>query len=148
VTKWDLSNETMVERFLAHVGTLRLSGKRAVVEFVPESRSLDQNQMIHAVYKQVASQKADESFNDIRCHCKLHHGVPIKRRDDETFLYVYDTAIKHLPYEFKLKFIDAYPVTSDMSKKQASEYIDEIIREYSQQGLCLIHPSEAQSWAA
>ncbi len=142
MTRWDLSSETAIERFLSHVGTLRLSGKRPLVEFVPESRSLDQNEMINGIYRQVASQKTDESFNEIRCQCKLRFGVPILRRDNETFRFVYDTAIKHLSYEFKLVFIDPYPVTSEMSKKQASEYIDEIIREYSQQGLCLVHPSE------
>jgi pseudouridine-5'-phosphate glycosidase len=137
-----LSSETVKANFDHFIAQMRLNGKRPVVQLVPEKRSLDQNDMIHAIYQQVAQQKQDESFNQIRCHCKLHHGVPILRRDDETFRYVYDTAVKHLPYEFKLVFIDPYPVTSEFNKKQATEYIDEIIREYSQQGLCLVHPSE------
>jgi hypothetical protein len=144
MTRWDLSSETAIERFMAHVGTLRLSGKRVVVEFVPEGRSLDQNEMIHAIYKQVAEQKQDESFRDIRRHCKLHSGVPILRRDQQQFRDFYDTALKHLDYQFKLESMDFVPVTSRMSKKQATEYIDEIIREYSQQGLCLLHPSEVE----
>lgn len=142
MTRWDLSSETAIERFMAHVGTLRLHGKRPLVEFVPEGRSLDQNEMIHAIYKQVAEQKQDESFRDIRRHCKLHHGIPILRRDQSAFREFYDKGLKGLDYQFKLESMDFVPVTSRMSKKQASEYIDEIIREYSQQGLCLVHPSE------
>jgi hypothetical protein len=145
MTRWDLSNETMLERFIAHVGALRLSGKRPIFEFVPESRSLDQNEMIHALYKQIAEQKQDESFKDIRRHCKLHSGVPILRRDQQEFRNFYDTALKRLDYEFKLESMDFVPVTSRMNKKQASEYIEEVIREYSQQGLCLLHPSEMQA---
>lgn len=142
MTRWDLSSETTIQRFLAHVGTLRLSGKRPLVEFVPEGRSLDQNEMINGLYRQVAEQKQDESFRDIRNHCKLHHGIPILRRDQAKFREFYDKGLKVLDYQSKLESMDFVPVTSRMNKKQASEYIDEIIREYSQQGLCLVHPSE------
>lgn len=146
--RWDLSTDTVVENFNAFITNMRLSGKRPLVEIVPEGRSLDQNDMINAVYRQLAEQKPDESFNEIRCYCKLHFGVPIMRRDSEQFRYVYDTAFKPLPYEFKLESMDQWPVTSDMSKKQATEYIDTIIREFSKQGYSLIHPSEASQWPA
>lgn len=145
MTRWDLSNETMLERFMAHVGTLRLSGKRPLVEFVPESRSLDQNAMFFVLYTQVAAQKQDESVDEIRCHCKLHFGVPILRRDDEQFRDWYNQTLLHSDYEIKKASMRYVPVTSEFSKKQGSEYIDEIIREYSQQGLCLLHPSEMQA---
>lgn len=142
MTRWDLSSETAVERFMAHVGTLRLSGKRPVVEFVPESRSLDQNSLIYALYQQIAAQQPESSIVDIRREAKLHYGVPILRAHSEEFRYVYDKAIKPLDYEFKLRAMDWLPVTSKMSKAQGSEFIDTVIREYSQQGLCLVHPSE------
>ena len=145
MTKWDLSSETMIERFLAHVGTLRLSGKRPLVEFVPESRSLDQNSMSFALYKQVAEQKQDESVEDIRRRCKLEIGIPILRRDDEEFRWVYDNSVKLLPYEKKLLSMKWTDVTSRMSKKQFGEYLDEIIRDYSMQGYSLVHPSEDYS---
>jgi hypothetical protein len=127
---------------MAHVGTLRLSGKRPVVEFVPEGRSLDQNSMIYALYQQIAAQQPESSIVDIRREAKLHYGVPILMAHSEEFRYVYDKAIKPLEYEFKLRAMDWLPVTSKMSKAQGSEFIDTVIREYSQQGLCLVHPSE------
>ena len=147
MTRWDLSSETAIERFMAHVGTLRLSGKRAVVEFVPESRSLGQNSLIYALYQQIASQLPDRAIVDIRREAKLHFGVPIMRAGNDEFRYVYDHAIKPLEYEFKLRAMDWLPVTSKMSKAQGSEFIDTVIREYSQQGLCLVHPSEMENAA-
>jgi hypothetical protein len=38
--------------------------------------------------------------------------------------------------------MDWLPVTSNMDQEQASEYIDQVIREYSGRGYSLTHPSE------
>lgn len=140
--RWDLSTETAMNNFQAHIGNMRLAGKRPVVELVPEKRSLDQNAMIHALYKQISEQKQDETFRGIRQECKLHFGVPILRRDDEQFRQFYDGSLKPLAYEFKLESMQFVPVTSLMNKTQCTEYIDEIIRVYSMQGVPLVHPSE------
>jgi hypothetical protein len=140
--KWDLSSETVKANFDNFIAQMRLSGKRPVVQLVPEKRSLDQNAMFYALYQQIAEQKQDESIEDIRRHCKLHHGVPILRGEDQQFREFYDKSLKPLDYEFKLDSMKFVPVTSLFSKDQGSRYIDEIIREYSQQGLCLVHPSE------
>lgn len=140
--RWDLSTDTVVENFNAFVTNMRLAGKRPLVEIVPESRTVDQNAMFFALYAQVAAQKQDESVEEIRRYCKLHFGVPILRRDDPQFRDWYNKTLLHSDYEIKKESMRYVPVTSDFSKKQGSEYIDEIIREYSQQGLCLTHPSE------
>lgn len=128
--------------FLSFVTQMRLAGKRPIVEVLPERRSLDQNAMIYALYQQIAEQSEGEQIVDIRRECKLRYGVPIMRAGSEEFRYVYDRAIKPLDYEFKLRAMDWLPVTSQMGKAQATEYIDTVIREYSQRGLSLVHPSE------
>lgn len=128
--------------FLSFITQMRLAGKRPIVEVVPERRSLDQNAMIYALYQQIAEQVEGEQIVDIRRECKLRYGVPIMRAGSEEFRYVYDRAIKPLDYEFKLRAMDWLPVTSKMSKAQATEFIDTVIREYSQRGLSLVHPSE------
>jgi hypothetical protein len=140
---WDLSSETVQQNFLVHVSNLRLAGKPVRVQFVPEKRSLDQNAMIYALYKQIAEQLEDQSIQDIRRECKLRHGVPILRTGDPKFKAMYDKAIRgNLNYEEKLQAMDYLPVTRLMSKEQGTEFIDVVIREYSQQGLCLLSPSE------
>jgi hypothetical protein len=146
--KWDLSSETVKASFDNFIAQMRLSGKRPVVQLVPENRSLDQNDMFYALYQQVAEQKDDESIRDVRRYCKLHFGVPILRASVPGFKAMYDKAIRdHLEYEEKLEAMDFLPVTRLMTKKQGTEYIDTIIREFSKQGYSLIHPSEAASYA-
>jgi len=141
--RWRLHTETQREHFMADIGRRCLAGQKPVVQFVDESRTLDQNAMFYALYGQVAAQKQDETVLDIKRHCKLVYGVLIVRTGDPEYKYLYDKAIKStLTHEEKLEAMDFWPVTSLMGKKQGSEYIDTIIREYSKQGISLIHPSE------
>lgn len=140
-TRWDLGSDHVLGNFLSFVTQMRLAGKRPIVEVIPERRSLDQNSMIYALYQQIADQ-SEEKIVDIRRECKLRYGVPILRAGSDEFRYVYDRAIKPLEYEFKLRAMDWLPVTSRMSKAQATEFIDSVIREYSERGLSLVHPSE------
>lgn len=141
--RWDLSSPATKANFDAYVGQAQLAGKRIVVEFISEKRSLDQNSMIYALYKQVAGQKQDESIQDITRHCKLHYGIGILKVSDPKFCAMYDKAFKNvLSYEEKLQAMDYLPVTRLFNVEQGTEYIDTIIREYSKQGLCLLHPSE------
>lgn len=120
---------------------MRLAGKKPVVQLLPEGRSIDQNSMIYALYQQIA-QQTEDGIIDIRRECKLHFGVPILRAANEEFRYVYDNAIRPLEYDFKLRAMDWLPVTSKMGRRQATEFIDTVIREYSQRGVSLVHPSE------
>jgi len=141
--QWDLSSEAAVTNFLAFVSQLRLAGKRPVFMQAPEKRSLDQNSMIYALYEQIASQAQDQSVSDVRRECKLRHGVPILRAENEKFKALYDRCMKGtLTYEEKLEAMDILPVTRLMTKEQGTAYIDSIIREYSKQGYSLTSPSE------
>lgn len=141
--RWVLNGETVIRHFNDLVTQMRLSGKPAVVELVAAKRSLDQNAMAFALYKQIGEQCQDQSIVEIRRECKLCHGIPILRAEDEKFRAMYDKSIKHtLSYEEKLEAMEWFPVTRLMSKTQFTEYLDTIIREYSKQGYSLLHPSE------
>lgn len=139
---WDLSTETVQANFLAFIAQMRLAGKRPLVQLVPEKRSLDQNSMIYGLYGQIAAQAEDQTVNDIRRECKLNIGVPILRAADPVFNGFCEKALGHLTYEQQLKSMDYVDVTSRMEKEQGTEFIDTVIRQYSQQGYCLLHPSE------
>jgi len=141
--RFDLSTESAITAFLDFVGQFRLTGKRPVFELVPEKRSLDQNAMFYALYSQIAAQAGDQSVKDVRRECKLTIGVPILRASDPEFKALYDKCIKDaLTYEEKLASMDVLPVTRRMDKKQGTEYIDTILRDYSKQGYALINPNE------
>jgi len=143
--RWALTQETQRRNFDEYVTNMVLAGKKPIVEFVNEKRSLDQNGMIQALYRQIAAQVDDESVIDVTRRCKLTYGVPLLRANDERFRAMYDKAIrKTLTYEEKIDAMDILPVTSRMDTPTATEYIDTVIREHSRQGLCLTHPSEDQ----
>ena len=90
----------------------------------------------------MAKQKTDETVNDIRRHCKLHHGVAILKAANPDFAARYDQVIKPQDYETKLAMMDYIDVTSLFNKEQATKYIDAIVREYSQEGLYIKMPGD------
>ena len=72
----------------------------------------------------------------------MNIGVPILRADDPMFDGFCEKALGSLTYEQQLKSMRFIDVTSLMSKEQGTRFIDEVIRTYSQAGLCMLHPSE------
>lgn len=144
---WDLTTETAQASFLQHIGMLRLTGKKPLFKELEEGRSTDQNAMFYALYRDIADQSQDQTEIDVRRYCKLHYGVPIMRRESEKFRERYDQVIRdNLTYEQKILAMDILDVTSLMNKRQGTEYIDTIIREYSTLGFSLIHPSEKEAY--
>jgi hypothetical protein len=113
-----------------------------IFELMASKRSLNQNDMINGLYRQLQQQIEDQSFNDIRYECKLTIGVPILRRDSEKFRSFYNAGLLDLTYEQKLVAMEYLDVTSLFNKTQGGEFIDEVIKKYSMQGYSLLHPSE------
>jgi hypothetical protein len=118
-----------------------------------EPRSQQQNRLALQWYKDLESQ-GDQTAAEYRCVCKLELGIPILREDDE-FRTKYDRVIKHLDYETKLAMMDEpfnFPVTSLMSVKQFTRYLDSIWYRYTCKGIQLTDPSllgidDYQKWA-
>lgn len=141
--QWNLGTETTRRNFDECISQMILAGKKAVVEILPEKRTIPQNAMFYSLYSQVATQKGDESPDEIKAYCKYHFGLSIVCAADPEYAALLKNAIRHdLDYETKMKIVNKLPVTSLMDTKQGSEYIDRIIRHYSQEGFCLVHPSE------
>lgn len=139
----DLSTESGQQTAIEIANNLKLRGRRAVFELMPEKRSRDQNAMSFALYQQIGLQAEDQSIKEIRQECKLNYGIHILCGQDEGFAARWGKVESVLSYEERLAFIEDFPVTRLMKKAQFSAYLDEIIREYSKQGYCLVHPSEA-----
>jgi hypothetical protein len=139
----DISTDTGWHAFTTMRNNLVLAGKRPRGQILPDKRNLSQNALSFAVYGQIASQSEDQTVREIRAECKLNYGVPILRAEDEGFNEHCALVIDPLTYEQQLKAMEWTDVTSKMSVKPFSRYMDEVIRVYSQQGYCLLHPSEA-----
>jgi hypothetical protein len=103
-------------------------------------RSLDQNALQFKWAQEASEQRGDMTIEEVRCEWKLTFGVPILRAESEDFRAVYDEAIKPLPYELKLKAMRFIPVTSKMTVKQMTAYLDTIQRECAEQGIRLTDP--------
>ena len=99
------------------------------VTIQPAPRSLAQNDLSHEIYALIAQAKPEDDALGWKCYCKLHHGVPILRAEDDEFKAMYDSAIKGLAYEQKLQVMKFMPVTSLMNKEQKSRYIDSVMND-------------------
>lgn len=133
--KFDLSVEQDQSDIWDYANALQSDGHRPIFERVLPGRSGNQNDMVYAIYKQIADQADDSTVVDIKRECKLRLGVPILRASNERFKALYDKSIRpYLTYEEKLLAMDILPVSSLMTKPQCSEYIDTMIRDYSAMG--------------
>jgi hypothetical protein len=103
-------------------------------------RSLDQNALQFVWALEASQQRGDMTVEEVRCEWKLHYGVPILRAENDDFRAVYDEAIKPLPYELKLKAMRFLPVTSEMTVKQMTAYLDTVQRECAENGIRLTDP--------
>lgn len=108
-------------------------------------RSTKQNRLQRQWLAEIAEQMAGtfESAEHVRGYCKLHFGVPILRDDNEAFRLRYDAVVKPMPYEQKLSIMMeplSLPVTSIMTTKQKTAYLDAIWKHFSEQGVVLTNP--------
>ena len=107
-----------------------------------KDRSIDQNSISHAWYQQIARELREDDALGWKCYCKLHIGVPLLRAEDAEFCEIYDSVIKCLPYEKKLKAMRVWPVTSIMTKPQLSKYLELMQEDFIQRGVLLDFPVE------
>ena len=103
-------------------------------------RSNPQNKLGHKWYGEIAAQLGDQTALDVKKYCKLHFGVPIMRAASEIFRDEYDRVLRRLPYETKLALMAFYPVTSIMTTKQETEYLEAIRDEFIGKGFRLTDP--------
>lgn len=108
-----------------------------------KDRSLDQNALSHAWYEQLARELREYDALGYKCYCKLHHGVPILRAEDEDFRAFYDTAMrKTLTYEQKISAMKFVPVTSEMTKLQLSKYLEAVQADFARSQVNLEFPKD------
>lgn len=108
-------------------------------------RSNAQNRLSHMWMNEISDQKGDISPEEARAYCKLTIGIPILRSQNEAFRERYDEILKPLSYEQKLAIMSEplnLPVTSLMSTKQLTEYLEAIIRHFGEQGIILTMPDD------
>ena len=107
-----------------------------------KDRSLPQNSITHAWYEQIARELREDNHLGWKCYCKLHHGVPLLRAEDDEFRETYDAVIRPLNYEQKLIAMKCWPVTSIMTKEQLSRYAEAVQADFRAKGVMLEFPQK------
>lgn len=129
---------------ITRLTTAYKENKYAVVTIrLGKDRTLDQNALWFALYKRIADTTEIGDAEEARKYCKLHHGVPIMRRDCEDFRHGWNVSFLMLTYETKLELMgpcalfgpDGFPVTRLFDRKQGIEYTNRIVEEFSAKGV-------------
>jgi hypothetical protein len=108
-------------------------------------RTTHQNRLQRQWMVEIAAQLGDRTPEDVRGYCKLHFGVGILREENDAFRARYDEVIRPLPYEAKLKLMMepiSIPITSIMTTRQKTAYLDAVHRAFSEQGIVLTNPDD------
>jgi hypothetical protein len=106
-------------------------------------RTEKQNRLLYQWYKDIEEQ-GDQTASEARAECKLTIGVPILRAGNDDFKIQYDEIIRPLEYIEKLALMlepICLPVTSLMSVKMLTQYLDQVWQKYSENGYQLTDPA-------
>ena len=93
-------------------------------------------------YQDAARQLGDQTPAETRAECKVVFGAPILCRDNDRFRASWESLRQRFAHEEILRFVEQteLPMTSIMTVKQMTEYLDGVQRHYSAQGVRLTDP--------
>lgn len=134
-----------VQRNAAHLAIDSApDGAAVVVMDAEERRTNQQNRLVHRWFADIARALGDQSEADVKVDCNLQYGRPILARDDEewsaAFGYIFDAL--NLPAKRKAMRVLDIPFTRRMTVPQLREYMDQMQRDYSDQGIYLTNPED------
>ncbi len=109
-----------------------------------EKRRSAQNRLMHLWFKEAAEQ-GDMDAVEQKSYCKAYFGVPILVAENEAFRDQYNAIVRPLSYEQKLQIMAPpidLPVTSLMTVKQCSVFLNKVWEHYSGMGYQLTDPAD------
>lgn len=145
MSAWTVNSESALQAFIGDMRDLFKQHKFVKVSAkIGKARSLDQNAISHCWYEQLARELKEDDALGWKSYCKLHHGVPILRAEDEQFREFYDRTLRvTLTYDQKLDAMKFLPVTSLMTKPQLSKYLEAVRDDFLKRGVMLEFPEGA-----
>jgi hypothetical protein len=105
-------------------------------------RSIDQNRLQWLWASEAAEQRADVSPLEVQHEWKALFGAPLLAEEDEAFAKVWLRAEIRLTWEERVAWMRFVPVTSLMTSKQLSRYLDEVYKFNTDLGLELTNPED------
>ena len=140
MTTWAVRNEQDLSMAIKAISSRKMPFSVKISKGAP--RSIEQNKL-QRMWMLEAADQGDCTAEEYRGFCKLHFGVPILRAESEKFRELYDRLIRPASYEDKLSFMMVpidLPVTSAMTTKQKSTYLDEVYKHFTGLGIQLTEP--------
>lgn len=107
-------------------------------------RSLDQNALLHKWFGEIATQ-GDMSASDVKGQCHHEYGLPIRLRDPQ-FAWLWNNSAAKLEYEKRCRVLASgqFQISSKMTTKELSEYMDAMHRDYTARGVRLTTPEATE----
>ena len=108
-------------------------------------RSTEQNALLHKWYGQVAKATHSDMVH-VKGECHHKWGLPIKLRNPQ-FAWVWKHSGEKLNYEKQCALLASgvLNISSSMTVKELSEYMDAMAAFYRGQGIALVDPEERQA---
>lgn len=138
---------TMVLREPQHADALaaRLRGRKlplTVSWSQGASRSNQQQRLSFQWFMDISRQLGDMTVEEVRADAKVSFGVPILRAESEAFRSSWDETFGPLGFERQRRAVEKLqvPVTSLMTVKQMTAFLDAMQRHWAQMGIRLTDP--------
>ncbi len=130
-------------RFNTWIGNATEFPFTVTVKAGEEKRSDKQNRLQHMWFRE-AEEQGDMTAPEQRAYCKLYIGCKILYEEDEDFREAYDRVLRHLTYEQQLECMLPpfnMAVTSIMTMKQKTKYLDQMYQHFRSKGYELTDPA-------
>lgn len=131
----------------AAVAAIAAAKEGQVVNIRDRDRTQEQNSLLHKWFSEIAVQSQDRSFLDVKFHCNLKYGVPL-RMQDEMFAWIWLNISERLSHEQLQKWCE-HPknkpkISSGLDVHELRQYMDAMSRDYRQEGFVLTDPEAMQ----
>lgn len=129
-TFWIIKDDRQKANAAAALATCPVNPDRPFyvqIKAYDEKRSDAQNRLSHKWYGEISKQGGEYTPGQVKCLCKHRYGLPIMR-EDEKFAKFWRHALAGNPTHEQVVFeiMEITPLTSIMSVKQKSQYLNAI----------------------
>ena len=110
------------------------------------SRSNQQSRTVEKWYAQIG-QETGQLPVQVKAECKMRYGLPIMLTENAAWVAEWAPIYEPFDYARRLKLFEVIPLTSKLTTRQMSRYMDAVQMTYRQMGIALIDP-EARRYEA
>jgi hypothetical protein len=107
-------------------------------------RSYEQNRLMWMWASEAATQRQGMTAREVQSEWKLIFGTPALCAENDGFAAAWANIDRKLTYEEKLELMNYFSVTSLMTSKQLSSFLDEVYRYNVERGIELTRPDDLE----